>query len=415
MKSRRVEEEHLYRCTIDRNVHEAPVLLDPPAGQPKPDLPPRLWRDERIKLHDEVLRATHLHDFEEIWRCYHGEGIKVAVLDSGLDKGHPAFPEEAILLRRRILNDELADGPDAVADDNGHGTHCAGIIAARPLKRLGDAGRERWVPFAPDAGEVHAPDEDQEQEVPPTLWRPSDPALAEHACERKQLDMPYAGLAPLVRLMIYKIADSKGNARLVDMAYALYDAVNEGADIVSLSVGSEKSADLLYGAVQHVFNHGRVLICSAGNRGRLSEINIGFPARYGGVITVAAHSRFGQPSGFSSVGGEIDMSAPGEDIWSAWIGGGYAKQSGTSMAAPFVAGLAALIWSKHRRFAAGTRYYRRDRPHTEPLPAEPNDTPIRNAEEMREHLLLMAAHRGYYDPLSGYGPLSPANYFAKQT
>jgi hypothetical protein len=81
------------------------------------------------------------------------------------------------------------------------------------------------------------------------------------------------------------------------------------------------------------------------------------------------------------------------------------------MAAPFVAGLSALVLSKHRRFATGTRILRDG---TE-VPGQPNVTAIRNCEEMREHLLLMAAHRGYYDPLSGYGPLSPTSCFSRQS
>jgi subtilisin family serine protease len=223
--------------------------------------------------------------------------------------------------------------------------------------------------------------------------------------------VPFAGLAPRVELLIYKIADADGQAKLGDMARALHDAVDEGADIISLSVQCERSADLLYGAVHRVLASRSILICSAGNRGRLDEINIGYPARYGGVITVAAHNRFGQPSAFSSVGGEIDMAAPGEDIWSTWPDG-YAKRSGTSMAAPFVAGLAALVLSKHRRFATGNRILRDGTPVAG---QKPNMTAIRNSEEMREHLLLMAAHRGYYDPLSGYGPLSPTSYFSRQS
>jgi subtilisin family serine protease len=350
-------------------------------------------------------------------------------------------------LHRRLVDTMAVDGvvidddADAAHDDNGHGTHCAGIIAACPLVEVGsDNAAPRWAPLLPDVGERR--DEALDSAVP-TVWRFADDGSRSgqaYVLDRQSLSkggrpvvvrdgsdvghditallpaglgdvtVPFAGLAPRVELLIYKIADADGQAKLGDMARALHDAVDEGADIISLSIQCERSADLLYGAVHRVLASRSILICSAGNRGRLDEINIGYPARNGGVITVAAHNRFGQPSAFSSVGGEIDMAAPGEDIWSTWPDG-YAKRSGTSMAAPFVAGLSALVLSKHRRFATGTRILRDG---TE-VPGQPNVTAIRNCEEMREHLLLMAAHRGYYDPLSGYGPLSPTSCFSRQS
>ena len=138
--------------------------------------------------------------------------------------------------------------------------------------------------------------------------------------------------------------------------------------------------------------HGKIVICAAGNDGALMTNSVGYPGRYGGVITVAAHDINGNPSGFSSRGGEVDIMAPGTDIWSTYKDGGYKSLSGTSMATPFVAGLAALIASKHKATAN-------------------NSTPLQNCEDMKNHLMIMATHPGYHDNQSGYGPLQPFVYF----
>lgn len=164
--------------------------------------------------------------------------------------------------------------------------------------------------------------------------------------------------------------------------------MERGAHIVSMSLGSPAGSPRLYEAVHTALARGLVLLCAAGNSGALGRQNVGYPARYGSVIAVAAHDRNGIPSGFSSRGGEIDFMAPGEEIWSTWKDGGYALLSGTSTATPFVAGVAALVLAKHLR--PGFHH-----------------TPIANCDDRREHLLRMAAHPGCHDMAAGYGPLLP--------
>ncbi len=159
-----------------------------------------------------------------------------------------------------------------------------------------------------------------------------------------------------------------------------------------MSLGGPVSSNRLYQAIHMALAKGVFIICAAGNEGSLFQNSIGYPGRYGGVITVAAHDRNGNRSGFSSRGGEIDIMAPGSNIWSTYKDGGFAELSGTSMAAPFVAGLSALIVSKH-------------------MSGPNSNTPLENNEDLKNHLLWMAAHPGYHENETGYGPLQPFQYF----
>ncbi len=261
-----------------------------------------------------------------VWRLTQGEDVRVAVLDTGIDRNHPDLAE-AIEEVRDFTGEGIEDG-------NGHGTHVAGIIAAR---RNGEG---------------------------------------------------FAGVAPRCRLLVAKVLRNQGGGIHRWIADAIDWAVEQKADIISMSLGSSQDSPELFAAVHRALAAGRILVCAAGNDGSLFTNAIGYPGRYGSVITVAAHDRNGNPAGFSSRGGEIDVMAPGERIWSTWKDGGYAELSGTSMATPFVAGLAALILAKHRK----PGYHR---------------TPVRNNEEMRAHLLRLAAHPGHHDEARGYGPLLP--------
>lgn len=283
-------------------------------------------RAERLRWAEQLLRLP------EVWRRTQGEGVRVAVLDTGVDPDHPDLA--GAIERTRDFTGE------GIEDLNGHGTHCAGVIAAR------------------------------------------------------RNEIGFIGTAPLAMLLIGKVLRDSGGGTLQAVADAVRWAVDEKVDIISLSLGAPEGDAALHEAIHTALAKGVIVICAAGNSGALFANNIGYPGRYGSVITVAAHDQHGQPSGFSSRGAEIDFMAPGQDIWSTYRQGGYAKLSGTSMATPFVAGLAALVLAKHR------------------LPGE-HATPIRNCDDMRRHLLRMAAHPGHHDTARGHGPLLPFAYFAR--
>lgn len=281
---------------------------------------------------ERINWASSILGVPDVWTQTRGETVKVAILDTGIDLDHPDL-EDGIV----AAEDFTGDG---VEDVNGHGTHCAGIVGAR----LNNSG--------------------------------------------------FVGVAPKCDLIIGKVLSNDGSGAFHWIADGVLWAVEQGADIINLSLGGPFSSHRLYQAIHIALAKGVMVICAAGNEGSLFQNSIGYPGRYGGVLTVASHDENGNRSGFSSRGGEIDLMAPGSNIWSTFKEGGYAELSGTSMAAPFVSGLAALIVSKHRQ-------------------TEENGTPLENNEDLKNHLLWMAAHPGYHDNEAGYGPLQPFQYFSR--
>ena len=286
--------------------------------------------EELIKLendHSQSERITwgqSLNGLLDVWRQTQGRDIKVAVLDTGIDTDHPD-------LKDAIIETKDFSG-DGIEDVDGHGTHTAGTVAAR----INGAG--------------------------------------------------LVGVAPESQLLIGKVFTNNGDGNYDMLVNAIRWATDAGADIISMSLGGPATTPDLFQAIHYALINDRIVICAAGNEGSFYQNNIGYPGRYGGVITIGAHDRNGNATGFSSRGGEIDFMAPGKEVWSTWLDGGYAKLDGTSMATPFVAGLAALILSKHRN--------------------SNNQTPIDNNEDMRNHLMRLAAHPGYFDAERGYGPIN---------
>ncbi len=286
---------------------------------------------KEVKKSGETINwAEDLLGIPEIWKNTQGEGIKVAVLDTGIDEDHVDL-RDAIVSSKDFTR-------QGILDLNGHGTHCAGIVGAR---RNGEG---------------------------------------------------FIGLAPKCELIIGKVLGNDGLGTLRQVADGIDWAVSKGADIISMSLGSSASSLDLYESVHRALAAGVSVICAVGNSGSRLPNNIDAPAIYGSVISVGAHDANGNPAGFSSRGGEIDVMAPGVKIWSTYKNGGYALLDGTSMATPIVAGIAALILAKHK--------------------ANPtNHTPINHCEDMRQHILRMASQNGYHENDRGYGVLMPTRYF----
>ncbi|MCH7878445.1 MAG: S8 family peptidase [candidate division Zixibacteria bacterium] len=306
------------------------------AGLPRFTVHQKLSSEQELKeiaekKGEQINWAEKVLGIPKVWEVTMGANAKVAVLDTGIDTDHPDL-EDAIV-------DTKDFSGDGIEDEDGHGTHCAGVIGAR-LNSVG-----------------------------------------------------FVGVAPKCELLIGKVLGNDGRGDLAWAADGIDWAVENGANIISMSLGASVSTNKLYGSVHAALAKGVCVICAAGNEGSLFQNSIGFPGRYGGVITVASHDKNGNRSGFSSSGGEIDVMAPGSEIWSTYRDGGYAVLSGTSMATPFVAGLGALIVSKH-------------------IATDENNTPLENNADLKSHLLWMATHPGYHDNETGYGPLQPFQYFS---
>lgn len=226
--------------------------------------------------------------FREAWRLAgqrptSQRPVRVAILDSGVDLHHPGLSG----LLGPGMN--LLSPGDPPADDHGHGTHVAGIIAS--------ASGAWWA-------EVQRP-----------------PGLVIHPV---------------------KIFDRTGFGRIGDIVRGLQWCVEQQIEIVNLSFGTDlKTSRALERAIQDLSNRGILLVGAAGNDGRRDEVD--FPGRYPEVLAVAATTRTDRLAAFSSSGPEVDAVAPGAGVLSLAPGGGYIRMSGTSMAAPHVTAAAALL------------------------------------------------------------------------
>jgi subtilisin len=217
-----------------------------------------------------------------------GTGVKIAVIDSGIDYTHPD------------LDAKYAGGYDFVnndsnpMDDHGHGTHVVGIIAAQDN------------------------------------------------------DVGVVGVSPEVKLYALKVLNSQGNGSWSDAIAALEWAVENGIQITNNSYGSREDPGLIVKqAFDNAASAGILHVAAAGNSGSCGggDDTVEYPARFESVIAVGATTKSDTRPCFSSTGDTIELVAPGVSINSTLNGGGYGTQSGTSMASPHVAGTAALVIS----------------------------------------------------------------------
>jgi thermitase len=206
--------------------------------------------------------------------------ITIAVIDSGICSNHPD------LAGRILPGHDYIDGDDTPEDEFGHGCAMSGVIAANINNELG-----------------------------------------------------IAGVAPNTQIMPLRVLDGNGIGSYSDVAAALVYAVDNGAEIISLSLGGVNPSSVLENAVDYADARGVVVIAAAGNSGSEGAL---YPAAYPPVIAVGSLDINLARSDFSNYGAEIDVYAPGRDMLTTDLGGGYTYRSGTSLSAAFVTGIAAI-------------------------------------------------------------------------
>ena len=236
------------------------------------------------KINAEVVWGGSENAVDVASGRYAGDGVKVAVIDTGIDYTHPD------------LDNNYYGGYDFVnddsdpKDDNGHGTHVAGIIAAE------------------DNG------------------------------------VGVIGVAPHAQLYAVKVLNSQGSGTYSDIVAGIDWAIDNNMDIISMSLGGSSGDTALQDALQRAYDAGIVIVAASGNDYANS---ISYPAKYDTVIAVGATDSSDNRAAFSNYGPELEVVAPGVDIYSTYLGGGYETLSGTSMATPMVSGVVALMLSKN--------------------------------------------------------------------
>jgi subtilisin family serine protease len=242
-------------------------------------------REARI-FHILDLQADQQIGADKVWiEGITGSGVKVAVLDTGIDTDHPELQDSYLGGYDYVFNDNVPE------DDHGHGTHVSGIITSNGVS-----------------------------------------------------DANSKGVSPSAGIYMYKVCDSAGNCYEDDMMAAMEAAVLTDAKVMSISIGGGSyttencDSDTLAAKVNWVVSQGLTVVVAAGNDGK----GVSSPGCASGAIAIGAVDSSNNVVYFSGRGPALDIVAPGYNIYSTVIGG-YGRMSGTSMATPHVSGVVALL------------------------------------------------------------------------
>ena len=220
------------------------------------------------------------------WDIERGKNsVIIAIVDTGVDYDHEDLKGKV------IKGYDFANNDYDPKDDNGHGTHVAGIAAAMTNNGIGVAG----------------------------------------VCQG-------------CSILAIKAISADGSGANSWIANGIANAVNLGANIINLSLGGLDNSNTIRLAIQQAAQHGVLIVAASGNDG--SGVPL-YPAALPEVMAVGATNKYGDKASFSNYGSHIAVVAPGEGIYSSLTGNRYDAWNGTSMASPHVAGLAGLIWSRN--------------------------------------------------------------------
>lgn len=239
-------------------------------------------------------RADADIDMPEAWDAQRGNGaILIAIIDTGVDYTHPDLDAERI---RTDIDKDFVNKDDDAKDDHGHGTYCAGIAAASTNNKRG-----------------------------------------------------MAGVCPNCKILPVKVLNSQGSGSAETVSQGIQYAAQAGAQILSMSLGYPSNcgcSKTVAKAINYAYDKGSLLIAASGNDS--DKTRTSYPASSPRVMSVGASDHNDKEAGFSNRGPDLNIFAPGVNIFSLDArNGGYRTESGTSAATPHVAGVAGLVWSAH--------------------------------------------------------------------
>ena len=248
----------------------------------KPTNPGKKPKEEKPQPDQTTPWGVDRIDADLVWETNTGQGVKVGIIDSGIDKDH------------LDLKDNIKGGINIINpkkswdDDCGHGTHVAGTVAAL------------------------------------------------------NNNIGVVGVAPQAHLHAIKVLNRRGSGYISDVIKGLQWSIDNEMQVVNMSLGTSSNIQSYHDAIIAAYNNGITIVAAAGNDGE-TDGKIYYPAKYPETIAVSATNDNDGLAYFSSYGEEIDLAAPGRNVNSTWNDGYYHFGNGTSMATPHVVGVAALV------------------------------------------------------------------------
>jgi thermitase len=298
--------------------------------------------------------GQHLLDIASAWNVTKGiTDTIIAIVDSGINLNHPEFGG------RLVPGYDFINSDDDPSDDHGHGTHVAGIAAAG-INGIG-----------------------------------------------------MVGVCPECKVMPVKVLNQRNGGTWGTVSKGILFAVDNGADVINLSLGASITSTTLISSVQYALDKGVVIVAAAGNMASSSPF---YPAAVPGVIGVSGTDSQDQYWQVSDYGDYIDVSAPAVNIYSSYHDlantSGYAYMSGTSMASPFVSGLVGLILSRRPDYTVDQVTNLLEK--TARDLGDPGRDPLYGFGRVDAHQALVAANDGIdpalQNPANGGGTRPPAVY-----